>query len=74
MPIEIGVGPPLLRINQGAMFVVTGLDGQIDADTELALYTDDTRFVSYWAIVADGEPWLCLTSAATASAPSFPAE
>ncbi len=65
MPIEIGVGPPLLSINQGATFMVTGLDGQIDADTELGLYADDTRFVSYWAIFADGEPWLCLTSAAT---------
>jgi glycogen debranching enzyme len=65
MPVEIGVGPPLLSVNQGATFMVTGLDGQIDADTELGLYADDTRFVSYWAIFADGVPWLRLTSAAT---------
>jgi len=66
MPVEIAVGPPVLSINQDATFMVTGLDGQIEGDTELGVYADDTRFVSYWAIFADGAPWLRLTSAATA--------
>lgn len=66
MPVEIAVGPPVLSINQDATFMVTGLDGQIEGETELGVYADDTRFVSYWAIFADGAPWLRLTSAATA--------
>lgn len=66
MPVEIAVGPPVLSINQDATFMVTGLDGQIEGDTELGVYADDTRFVSYWAIFADGASWLRLTSAATA--------
>src|SRR6185369_17451744 len=66
MPVEIAVGPPVLSINQGATFMVTALDGQIEGDTNLGVYADDTRFVSYWAIFADGAPWLLLTSAATA--------
>lgn len=66
MPVEIAVGPPLLSINQGATFMVTALDGQIEGDTNLGVYADDTRFVSYWGIFADGARWLLLTSAATA--------
>jgi glycogen debranching enzyme len=66
MPVEIAVGPPVLSINQDATFMVTSLDGQIEGDTELGIYADDTRFVSYWAIFADGAPWVRLTSAATA--------
>jgi len=66
MPIEIAVGPPLLRINQGATFMVTDLDGQISADTELGVFADDTRFVSYYALFADGVPWTGLTSATPA--------
>src|SRR6266404_3695690 len=66
MPVEIAVGPPVLSINQDATFMVTSLDGQIERDTELGVYADDTRFVSHWAIFADGMPWIRLTSAATA--------
>src|SRR5262245_37513522 len=66
MPVEIAVGPPILSINNGATFMVTGLDGGIEADTEQGLFADDTRFVSYYAISANGEPWQRLTSAATA--------
>src|SRR5262245_2269326 len=65
MPVEITVGPPLLTINEGRTFMVTDLGGEIDANTELGLYADDTRYVSYYAVFANGEPWVQLTSAAT---------
>ena len=66
MPVEITVGPPLLSINQGATFMVTDLGGEIQADTEQGVFADDTRFVSYYAISANGVPWQRLNSAATA--------
>jgi glycogen debranching enzyme len=65
MPIDITVGTPLLTINQGTTFMVTDLDGQIAADSELGVFADDTRFVSFYAISADGHAWRRLTSAAT---------
>jgi len=34
--------------------MVTDLDGQIAADSELGVFADDTRFVSYYSISADG--------------------
>src|SRR6185295_15247593 len=64
MPTEISVGTPLLTINEGATFMVTDLDGQIAADSELGVFADDTRFVSYYSISADGNAWRRLTSAA----------
>jgi glycogen debranching enzyme len=63
--MEISVGTPLLTINQGTTFMVTDLDGQIAADSELGVFADDTRFVSFYAISADGSAWRRLTSAAT---------
>jgi glycogen debranching enzyme len=66
MPVEIAVGPPLLSINQGATFMVTNLNGEIEAETEGGVFAADTRFVSYYAIFANGEPWIRLTSATTA--------
>ncbi len=65
MPVEIAVGPPLLSVNNGATFMVTDLAGEIQADTEQGVFADDTRFVSYWAISANGVPWQRLTSAVT---------
>ncbi len=65
MPIEISVGTRLLTINEGTTFMVTDLDGQIAADSELGVFADDTRFVSYYSISADGNAWRCLTSTAT---------
>jgi glycogen debranching enzyme len=65
MPTEISVGTQLLTINEGTTFMVTDLDGQIAADSELGVFADDTRFVSYYSISADGNAWRCLTSAAT---------
>ncbi len=66
MPFRINVGPPILTINQGSRFMVTQQDGQITTDGELGVFADDTRFVSYYAIFANGEPWTRLNSSTTA--------
>jgi glycogen debranching enzyme len=65
MPVEISVGSPVLTINQGSTFMVTDLNGEIDANSEAGVFAQDTRFVSYYAIFANGQPWLRLTSSAT---------
>src|SRR5262245_54617683 len=65
MPVEIAVGPPLLSASNGATFMVTDLAGEIQADTDQGVFADDTRFVSYYAISANGVPWQRLTSAVT---------
>jgi N-terminal domain of (some) glycogen debranching enzymes len=62
MSVEISVGPSVLAINQGSTFMVTELSGEIAADGEQGLFASDTRFVSYYAISANGEPWTRLTS------------
>src|ERR1043166_8835758 len=66
MPVEIAVGPPVLSINNGATFMVSDLAGEIQPDTEQGVFADDTRFVSYYAISANGVAWQRLSSAATA--------
>ncbi len=65
MPVQISVGPPVLTINQGSTFMVTGLNGEIAADCEQGVFSGDTRFVSYYAISANGLPWVTLTSTST---------
>src|SRR5262245_53026403 len=66
MPVEIAVGPPLLSINNGATFMVTDLAGEIEPDTEQGVFADDTRFVSYYAISANGVTLRLLSSAVSA--------
>ncbi len=66
MPFRVNVGPPVLTINQGSTFMVTEQDGQITTNGELGVFADDTRFVSYYAIFANGEPWTRLSSTTTA--------
>jgi hypothetical protein len=67
MSIDISVGPPVLTINHSSTFMVTDLSGAIAADSEQGVFANDTRFVSYYGIFANGEPWIRLASAATAS-------
>jgi len=64
MPARISVGPPTLTINQGSTFVVTAPDGRIAADSEQGVFSDDTRFLSYYEIFANGTPWILQTSSA----------
>ena len=66
MSVNISVGPPVLTINQSSTFMVTDLAGEITGEGELGVFADDTRFVSHYAISANGEPWTQLTSSATA--------
>ncbi len=65
MSIELTVGSPVLTINHGSTFMVTDLRGEIAAESEHGVFSDDTRFVSYYALFANGEPWVLLTSAAS---------
>jgi hypothetical protein len=64
--LQVNVGPAVLTIGQGNTFMVTQLDGQIATEGELGVFANDTRFVSYYAIFADGRPWVLLNSATTA--------
>jgi glycogen debranching enzyme len=64
MPVSISVGPQVVTINQGSTFMVTAEDGQILHNSDQGVFSDDTRFVSYYAMFANGEPWQLLTSSA----------
>jgi glycogen debranching enzyme len=73
MPVEVEVGPPILTINHGRVFMVTDLDGQIvgsrdgelSGDSELGVFANDTRFVSHYGITVNGRPWTRLSSSTT---------
>ncbi|BAZ10310.1 amylo-alpha-1,6-glucosidase [Calothrix sp. NIES-4071] len=60
--MRVTVGPPTLTINHGSTFMVTDLGGQINSEKFLGIFTDDTRFLSYYAFYADGTPWILLRS------------
>jgi len=66
VPVEVSVGPPILTINQGGTFMVTDLNGEIAAESEQGIFAGDTRFVSYYAISANSQSWVRLTSSVTA--------
>lgn len=63
--MRITVGPPLLTINYGSTFMVTDLNGIINQDDFLGIFTDDTRFLSYYTCYADGSEWIRLRSTTT---------
>lgn len=63
--MRISVGPPILTINHGNTFMVTDLSGQINPDGTLGIFSDDTRFLSYYACYIDGHLWKRLTSTTT---------
>jgi glycogen debranching enzyme len=46
--------------------MVTNLNGQIEADSEQGVFAGDTRFLSYYAISANSQSWVRLTSSVTA--------
>ncbi|WP_029214566.1 glycogen debranching N-terminal domain-containing protein [Kallotenue papyrolyticum] len=64
--MQIRVGPPVLVINHGSTFMVSELNSRIDRDALLGIFADDTRYLSYYATYANGEPWILLSSSATA--------
>lgn len=63
--MRVTVGPPLLMINHGSTFMVTDLNGIINQDDFLGIFTDDTRFLSYYNCYADGASWIRLRSTTT---------
>jgi glycogen debranching enzyme len=64
--IEISVSQPGLTIGQAYTFLVTELTGEIPANSDFGLFAYDTRFVSHYAIFANGLRWRRLTSSVTA--------
>ncbi|PWT95872.1 MAG: amylo-alpha-1,6-glucosidase [Candidatus Melainabacteria bacterium] len=66
MPFEISVGPPVLTINQGNTILVTDLDGSVRTDSEMGLYSFDTRLVSHYEVLSNGNYWTRLSSSTTA--------
>jgi glycogen debranching enzyme len=60
---EVSVGPPVLTINRGMTFMVTDQRGEIDADSQLGVFSGDTRFVSDYKLYINGASWQLLTSA-----------
>ncbi|MBW4619361.1 MAG: amylo-alpha-1,6-glucosidase [Cyanosarcina radialis HA8281-LM2] len=65
--MRISVGSPVLTINHGRTFMVTDLNGNINPTSrQQGVFTDDTRFLSYYACYIDGKPWQRLSSTATA--------
>jgi glycogen debranching enzyme len=64
VPVEIKVGPPVLTINQGTVFMVSDERGEIDAGGELGVFAGDTRLVSHYKLYINGHPWTLLTSSA----------
>ena len=65
MAVQLSVGPAVLTLNQGSTFMVTDLNGEIAADSEQGVFAGDTRFVSYYAVSANGVPWQRLASSTT---------
>src|ERR1700682_1765756 len=63
MPVEIKVGPPVLTINQGTVFMVTDERGEINGRSEQGIFAADTRLLSHLHLYINGIPWTLLTSA-----------
>lgn len=64
MPVEIRVGPPVITINQGSTFMVTDQRGEIDSESEQGIFSEDTRFVSFYKFYINGQQWSLLNSSA----------
>lgn len=61
---RIQVGPPVITMHQGSTFIATAENGEIAPDSELGLFSKDTRLVSCYRILLDGRPWTLATSGA----------
>jgi glycogen debranching enzyme len=70
MPLEVTVGPPLITINHGSTFLLTALDGSIvhasGQGSGQGFYARDTRYISFYRLYIDGQPWTLLNSGAIA--------
>lgn len=61
--MQVSLGPPILTINHGDTFMVTDLAGQIQSEGYLGIFSNDTRYLSYYACYIDGHSWNRVTSA-----------
>jgi glycogen debranching enzyme len=66
MALEVTVGPPVLTINNGHTFLVSELDGSITHDSDLGLYSRDTRYLSGYQLYLNGKFWTLLNAGAIA--------
>ena len=62
MPIEIKVAPPGITISQGRTFMVTNSAGEINPQTDEGVFAIDTRFISYYHLYINHEPWVLVNS------------
>lgn len=62
MPTEIKVVPPGITISQGRTFFVTDERGEIHPETDKGVYAIDTRFISYYQLFINRQPWKLVTS------------
>ncbi len=65
MGVKVTVGPPVLTINKSSTFLVSDLNGEIDARDSLGLFTGDTRFLSGYTLWVNGQRWERISSACT---------
>ncbi|MCX7593714.1 MAG: amylo-alpha-1,6-glucosidase [Fischerella sp.] len=63
--MRISVGSPILTINHGSTFMVTDLNGNIHHDGHQGIFSEDTRYLSYYVCYIDGYPWIRLSSTTT---------
>src|SRR5690242_635315 len=62
MPIEIKVAPPGITISQGRTFMVTDAKGEITLNSQQGVYAIDTRFVGFYSLSINRQPWKLVNS------------
>jgi hypothetical protein len=67
MTLEIKVGAPQLAVHQGYTVMISDPDGQFLEEGDYGLYFLDTRLISFYALFADGMPWVFLNGGALAA-------
>jgi glycogen debranching enzyme len=58
----IRVGPPRLTLHHGSVVLVTNHSGEIRPNAEEGLFSHDTRFLSQYNFIINGQPWLTIQS------------
>ena len=65
MPLQITIGSPQLVIHQAETVWAADPDGQLGGDTDRGLMFRDTRLISMYLLLANGQRWELLNGAAT---------
>ena len=61
---RIAVGPAIITVHQGDTVMVTSEDGEICPERELGLFCRDTRLISRYRLLLNGQCWRLATAAA----------